>query len=125
MKTLALLALLQLCTDINTATRSELTAFAGVTEEIADRIIKGRPYKSASDAPKEILKNPICVVGQPVKEIIIVQGNETMRIQYQSNPLPQPEATGEKRIEKSAPPPPRPPRPVRQQMDPPSQKRNG
>ncbi len=33
--------------DINTATRNELTATLGITEQAADRIIGGRPYQNA------------------------------------------------------------------------------
>jgi Helix-hairpin-helix motif len=50
MRLLTLLLLLQFGPiDINTATKEELTSLPAVTPNIADRIIKGRPYKSVDD----------------------------------------------------------------------------
>jgi DNA uptake protein ComE-like DNA-binding protein len=35
--------------DINTATKDELMALSGITDKLADSIIKGRPYKAKTE----------------------------------------------------------------------------
>ncbi len=36
-------------TDLNVATRDELATIAGIGQQFADRIIRGRPYKTESE----------------------------------------------------------------------------
>jgi len=38
--------------DINTAAKEDLTKLPGITEDIADKIIAGRPYKTKTDLVK-------------------------------------------------------------------------
>ena len=78
MRLLLLLLLLHQPIDINTATKEELTSLPAVTPNIADRIIKGRPYKSVDDlqgsVPRfefdkirpRIYVAPISTAGSPV-----------------------------------------------------------
>ncbi|HET9215979.1 MAG TPA: hypothetical protein VFR18_03315 [Terriglobia bacterium] len=44
------------CLDINTASKDELLSWGGMTPEIADTLIKGRPYKTVSDVREKMPK---------------------------------------------------------------------
>ena len=80
------------CLDINTASKAELLTWGGVTPEIADGIIKARPYKMVLEVqravPKEVWdKNNanLCLLVRG-RGIQIISGNRTETLRFDAKP---------------------------------------
>ena len=120
MKLLTLLLLAQVlgpAIEINTATKEELTTLPAVTSNIADRIIKGRPYKTVDDVQGSVPRfefdkirpriyvasssyvmtpSPVRVAPRPIQntpgktEIQIIQGNRMEKLEFDARPKESP-----------------------------------
>ena len=93
--------------NVNTATKAELLGIEGMTSEMADRIIKHRPYKVLDDVHRGVTifefqkiqarlfaDSPVSSVFPPPpslvipppsarREIQIIQGNQLQRLQFE------------------------------------------
>jgi len=90
MKLLTLFLLFQLYPtperlDLNSASKVSLMGLEGVTAEIADTIIKGRPYKSLNDVKisSEVLKKVAGRIYVKKGEVAVMDGGEVKWLQFE------------------------------------------
>ena len=90
MKLLTLFLLFQLYPtperlDLNTASKVSLMGLEGVTPEIADTIIKGRPYESLNDVKisNEVLKKIAGSIYVKKGEVAVIDGGEVKWLRFE------------------------------------------
>jgi hypothetical protein len=108
MKLVALLLLIQVTTpapiDVNAATKTELITIEGITPNIADNIIRDRPYKTVEDvqgavprflferirpritvnSSPRIAVTPRPATPQPQRGIQVIQGNRIETLTFEA-----------------------------------------
>jgi hypothetical protein len=81
------------CVNINTVSTTQLITLEGITPELADEIIKGRPYQSFGSVwnvfPTEVFEKHMfrfCFRSGNQREVQVIPGNKVDKIRFETNP---------------------------------------
>jgi hypothetical protein len=100
------------CLDINTASTAQLMTLEGVTPEIAESIIKGRPYKFTlliwNMMPKEVWEKNMSkfCIQRGGGSVQVIRGNKIDSLKFEQNERTETKPSEEKQPETKEPPKP-------------------